>query len=219
MFPDSRGMAMKEQKAPVQGQGCSGQHHPSPTPSPAKPDSFPPLSLHTRRRRSIPYLGTGWEAFPLHQEFESRPPEHLFSVSPENLPTTTKVSSTHTLSPPARSSHPQSLLPIFLLGSSHPPVLHLWLSSTVHKSVFLLLPPHSTQFDSLASLFLSLACLLPPGTQPAVVRESPLKPWSKEGDSTHAVCSKIYKTRNWKTEPLKISVSKHAKIDNFRNYS
>lgn len=78
MFADSQGTAMKDQMS-------QSRHRPvllstSPAPSPAKPDSFPPLSLHTRRRQSIPYLGKGWEAF-LHQEFKSRPPECFFSIS------------------------------------------------------------------------------------------------------------------------------------------
>lgn len=49
----------------------------SPSPAPVKPHSCRPLSLHTRRRWSILYMDTGWEALPLHQEFKSRPPELL----------------------------------------------------------------------------------------------------------------------------------------------
>lgn len=50
----------------------------SPPPCPVKPRSCQPLSLYTRRRWSILYTRTGQEAFPLCQEFKSKPPELLF---------------------------------------------------------------------------------------------------------------------------------------------
>lgn len=185
----------------------------SPTHCPVKAHSssspLPALSLHTRRWRSVPHRGTACEALPLHQEFKSRPPEYLFSISTRQKIYPQQPRSQHL---PSSSSHPWPLLLLFSMQAfTHQCFTHLWPSNTVHKLQFLLLPPCSTPFDSLACLLLSRACLLPHGTEPAAVGGSLGR---EEGDSTHAVCSSICETRNWEMEPLKISVSKHAEIDN-----